>query len=107
MTRYIFFFFYINQDITSRVEIEMSEEIIVEDPAPIIGSTCVSSAMVPKIVKKWLNNLIKIKSIFKVSDLPSDWKTVWLEVWWAELKEGSEETKMEMSHEKLKKITHW
>ena len=53
MTRYIFFFFfYINQDITSRVEIEMSEEIIVEDPAPIIGSTCVSSAMVPKIVKK-------------------------------------------------------
>ena len=52
MTRYIFFLFYINQDITSRVEIEMSEEIIVEDPAPIIGSTCVSSAMVPKIVKK-------------------------------------------------------
>ena len=50
-----FFFFYINQDITSRVEIEMSEEIIVEDPAPIIGSTCVSSAMVPKIVKKVIN----------------------------------------------------
>ena len=49
---HFFFFFYINQDITSRVEIEMSEEIIVEDPAPIIGSTCVSSAMVPKIVKK-------------------------------------------------------
>ena len=52
MTRYIFFFFYINQDITSRVEIEMSEEIIVEDPAPIIGSTCVSSAMVPEMPKK-------------------------------------------------------
>ena len=54
MTRYIFFFFfYINQDITSRVEIEMSEEIIVEDPAPIIGSTCVSSAMVPKMTKSY------------------------------------------------------
>ena len=52
MTRYIFFLFYINQDITSRVEIEMSEEIIVEDPAPIIGSTCVSSAMVPEMPKK-------------------------------------------------------
>ena len=48
---HFFSFFYINQDITSRVEIEMSEEIIVEDPAPMIGSTCVSSAMVPKITK--------------------------------------------------------
>ena len=31
----------------------MSEEIIVEDPAPIIGSTCVSSAMVPKMTKSY------------------------------------------------------
>ena len=59
MTRYnFFFFFYINQGITSRVEIEISEEIRVEDPAPIIGSTCVSSAMVPRIQAKVNKNLI-------------------------------------------------
>lgn len=79
MTRYNSFlsvFFYINQGITSRVEIEISDEMRVEVPAPIMGSTCVSSAMVPKMTKLVNAFLAEIRSsqIYHLIEKQSDWK---------------------------------